>query len=187
MTAPLGVLKKHIIEFKPPLSKTKEELIDKTPITRINKVMVEFSEMFWGDQFLVVLHDELYPIFLGINFYLVNGKPIIIFVVNDTMDFALAKYNEDQLKNYVHHKMSACFPGKNVQITKLLKTNWLDEPFTYGAFSDEPDSQDYLEDWAEPEGRLYFAGEHTADRIASTQGAWISGRIRSKQILDRIK
>ena len=70
-------------------------------------------------------------------------------------------------------------------IKKLLKTNWSESPFTYGAYSRERNTS-HKDIFNKPEGRVYFAGEHTAERPASTQGAWISGRDRANQIIKKL-
>ena len=185
ITAPLGVLKKNLIKFDPDLSKGKKNAIRKTSIQQINKVMVEFEEKFWGNEFLIFLLDKQSSIFMGVNFHKVNGKNILIFIVNDTHEYVLSSKSEEDIKQFLQRKMEACYPGKSVIIKKLLKTNWSESPFTYGAYSRERNTS-HKDIFNKPEGRVYFAGEHTAERPASTQGAWISGRDRANQIIKKL-
>jgi len=189
VSVPIGVLKRNDIKFEPAISNGKQSLIKNTDIIMINKVMIEFTEKFWGDEFAITLLDKEFEDFYGINFHNINGKNLLIFIINDSVDFSLANYNVDQLQRYLVNKLKKCFPGKNVKAVKTIKTDWINEPFTYGAFTDymQQQSSNIVQEWAKPEGRVYFVGEHTAERSGSTQGAWISGRERSKQIVGKIK
>jgi len=150
--------------------------------------MVEFEEKFWGDQFLIHLQDNKVPIYLGINFNKVNGKNILIFIVNDTIDYKLSSLSIDEIKNYLYTKLHQCYPNKSIKITKIIKTNWEQTTFTQGSFSNIPNSMDldYVKIFHKPEGRVYFAGEHTSYISASTQGAWLSGIDTAKDIERRI-
>lgn len=187
VTAPIGVLKNNLIEFEPDLSKTKRDLIKKIKILQINKVMVEFEEKFWGNEFIIHLQDKEAPIYMGINFHKVNGKNIIIFIVNDTYNYELSSKSVGEVREYVLKKMIRCYPGKNVIIKNVLKTNWSHTAFSFGAFTaDSAFENNSVSEFAQSEGRVFFAGEHTAIRNASTQGAWISGRERAKDIISQI-
>ena len=188
VTVSLGILKKNYIEFIPKLSEEKTQLIKEIPVMIINKVMVEFEEKFWGNQFLIYLQDEKVPIYLGINFNKVNGKNILIFIVNDTIKYKLSSLTIEEIKKYLLIKLHQCYPNKSIKITQITKTNWEKTTFTQGSFSDIPASigLDYVKIFRKPEGRVYFAGEHTSHKSASTQGAWLSGVYTAREIEKRI-
>ena len=59
-TVPLGVLKKQMINFEPPLSNQKLKSIEKMGFKTLNKVFVIFESVFWGDdsQFIYYRNKE---------------------------------------------------------------------------------------------------------------------------------
>jgi monoamine oxidase len=188
VTVPLKILKENYIEFSPSLSVEKTQLIKKFPVTIINKLFVEFEEKFWDNHFTITLHDEKIPLFFGINFNKVNGKNLLIFIVNDTVDYKFSSISLEENKNYIYSKLKKCYPGKNIKITKITKTSWDTSRFSMASFSNFTDDfkEDYVKIFSKPEGRIYFAGEHTSSFNASTQGAWMSGERASKQIIQKI-
>jgi monoamine oxidase len=186
-TLPLGIMKKNIVKFSPPLSADKQTCIDIAQLLKINKVMIEFDENFWGKHFLNILTFKDVPLWLGINFNLINKKNILIFIVNDTYDYKLSEWSVERITPWILKKIKECFPEKNVKIKKLIKTNWDFEPFSMGAFSTGRMCLERVQIWQIPDGRVYFAGEHTAERNASTQGAWISGRDVANKLIELLK
>ena len=45
----IGILKKNLVEFKPPLPKEKLQAISNLGNGLMNKIFLEFSECFWGE------------------------------------------------------------------------------------------------------------------------------------------
>jgi len=189
VTVPLGILKKNYIKFRPRLSLEKTRIIQSIPLLKINKVFVEFEEKFWGDQFLIYLQDTEAPVYMGINFHKINNKNMLIFIVNDTVDYNLSSIPLRTVRNYIKRKLSECYPGKNIKITKVVKTSWDRAKFTQGSYTDSSKIEDlsYVKAFRKPEGNIFFAGEHTAIRSASTQGAWLSGEVTAKNILKTLR
>jgi 4-methylaminobutanoate oxidase (methylamine-forming) len=67
---------------------------------------------------------------------------------------------------------------------------WGDDPFTLGSYvAFDNASWDRIERFAEPVGRLAFAGEHTAgpDHHGTMNGALLSGRRAAAQVLERLR
>jgi len=188
VTVPLKILKENYIEFSPKLSEEKTQLIKNYPVTTINKLFVEFEEKFWDNHFTITLHDEKVPLFFGINFNKVNGKNLLIFIINDTSDYKFSSFSLEENRNYILSKLKKCYPDKIIKITKITKTSWDTDKFSMASFSNIPYNfnKDYVKIFRKPEGRIYFAGEHTSYKNASTQGAWKSGEAASKQIMQRL-
>jgi len=85
--------------------------------------------------------------------------------------------------------MEKYFPGKTIKVEKHLITRWMDEEFSLGSYSHYTvgSSVDDFLNLFEPEGRLFFAGEHTDQYFASLYGACSSGNRAASKILDLIK
>ena len=79
------------------------------------------------------------------------------------------------------------YKDKNLNVKKILKSQWSTDPFSYGSVTSIGD-EDLKKEFAKPEGRLVFAGEHTWGFYGgSLAGAWDSGSRAAKQILKKIK
>ena len=81
VTVSVGVLKADCIDFSPPLPKEKVEAIDKIGFGVLNKIAMEFDELFWnskvnnGINYMSKTRGE-FPHFLSL--YPVCEKPILV-------------------------------------------------------------------------------------------------------------
>jgi monoamine oxidase len=50
VTLPLGVLKSGDVKFEPPLPKSKQAAIDRLGVSYLEKLFLEFEEVFWDPQ-----------------------------------------------------------------------------------------------------------------------------------------
>jgi monoamine oxidase len=81
--------------------------------------------------------------------------------------------------------LRSAFPNAEPPIFATTSA-WEDDPFSLGSYSFTPvgASLDMYEDLARPQGRLYFAGEHTSrDYPATTHGAYLSGQRAARMLL----
>ena len=186
ITVALGYLKKNLIDFSPQLSAKKKEAIEQLAFFNMNKVFVEFEEKFWSDEDWISFFS--YPLVLNFacNFHKVNGKNLLIFfIADDNYELNIRYKSIDQLKLILLEKLNVIFPDKNIKITNFLKTNWNDDPFTFGSFTEVAGHEYLRRRFMEPEGRLIFAGEHTAPKFnAFVYGAYLSGLRAAKQIIE---
>ena len=78
-TAPLGVLKTDMIEFRPKLRERKREAIQKVGFGVLNKCALAFSEKFWDDVDFIghaaEKHNQTPVIFTNVN--VLDGKPVL--------------------------------------------------------------------------------------------------------------
>ena len=83
--------------------------------------------------------------------------------------------------------VQAAFPEIESQVEKVLVHRWMDEPEAKGAFSVFYPGQ--MSRWTstivKPEGRVHFAGEHTAAHSGWIEGALWSGDHVSQEILQQ--
>jgi lysine-specific histone demethylase 1 len=68
---------------------------------------------------------------------------------------------------------------------RATTTAWEDDPYAYGSYSfvKVGGSLEMYDDLSSPQGRVYFAGEHTNSNYPATvHGAYLSG-VRAARIL----
>ena len=73
------------------------------------------------------------------------------------------------------------------EVEQVLRTSWLNDPFTKGAYSfpKVDNSKEDFENLAEPlDNKLFFCGEHTNLKyLATTHGALFSGIRAAKEVI----
>jgi monoamine oxidase len=87
-----------------------------------------------------------------------------------------AAMDESERVSTTIHRMEAIFPGITPQVERATSKSWGQDEWSVGAQSltDKLPLSD-MEIIRQPEGRLHFAGEHTAMR----QRGWMEGAIES--------
>ena len=77
------------------------------------------------------------------------------------------------------------------KVQQVLRTSWLNDPFTKGAYSfpKVDNSKADFENLAEPlDNKIFFCGEHTNLKyLATTHGAFFSGIRAAKEIIKESK
>ncbi len=188
ITVPLGYLKKNLITFSPPLSEEKRKAIQEIGFFNMNKILMEFEENFWGkSQYYTILIEPLI-LSLNFNFELVSGKNLLISFISED-DYDKIKYlNMQDLQNLILKQLQSVFPGKYIKIKNFYKTNWNEDPFTFGSFTEYGVAEDLRQKFISPEGNLIFAGEHTTLQYNSfVNGAYLSGLRAANQIINGLK
>jgi monoamine oxidase len=186
ITIPLGCLKKNTITFVPDLSIEKKNAIKNMNYGTMNKVIVEFSEMFWDENNIIKIINEPFSYYSWmVNYYNVSKKNILIFL---TTDETVESKSIEEIKSEVISILSKVYPGENISIKNLVRTKWGSDPYSYGSYSSfgvgaTPKDIEYL---SKPEGLIYFAGEHTHKTYQQTvHGAYLSGIEVAKTIDSR--
>lgn len=184
ITVPLGYLKKNLIKFEPELSKEKQISIEKLAFFNMNKLFVEFNEKFWGDEhFISFLTNPPIVFDIACNVHRINGKNLLMFLVSEDSYSHIKDKSDTEIKEMLMEIISRSYPNSLIQITKFLKTNWNDDPFSYGSFTEVAGHQYLRRNFISPEGRLIFAGEHTSlKNNALVYGAYLSGIRAANQI-----
>jgi monoamine oxidase len=141
LTVPLGYLKKNLIKFSPELSKNKKEAVGKLEFFKMNKIFIEFEEKFWPDaDYFSFLVPPLFCHFVG-NMSKVyknsNHNVLLFFIFEDQFDFLKTK-TDLEIQEMIILSLKSTFPDyKNkIKIKKYLKTNWNDDPYSYGSFTE---------------------------------------------------
>ena len=191
-TIPLGVLQKGIVEFDPPFSTDKNDSIKRFKMGNYEKIYVQFPENFWGDkEVLFSLNTDRPPsesimtwgLNLDIDKYFKNSKMLTFHSMGPTAR-RIAEQDDEITKKEVNMIMRKMFPGKAVNASNILVTNWANEEYTYGSWAAMPEKFSKT-DWSlvrQNEKRLYFAGEHTSSNYGFVHSAYQSGEQTAKEI-----
>ena len=189
-TVPLGVLKKQIIKFDPPLSNQKLTSIEKMGFKTLNKIFVIFESVFWGNDSNIIYYKkkESNDLQLAVNLHKTMKNNMIMFFVPDTYNIHTKSESEvhNQVINLIHE-----FMPESVDIGyKISHTSWADDKFAYGAYSSYAPGchPDDVKELGRMEGRVAFAGEHTALEYMSTvHGAWLSSLHAATLVMEEME
>ncbi|MEM1051196.1 MAG: FAD-dependent oxidoreductase [Pseudomonadota bacterium] len=100
ITVPLGVLKRDIIQFSPPLPKPKQQAIKRIGMGVLDKLYLRFDEVFWDSKTWIVTPREDLPRgqftqWLNLEPYL--GEPIIAAFNGGSAALALADESDERV------------------------------------------------------------------------------------------
>ncbi|KAF5792544.1 putative spermine oxidase transcription regulator SWI/SNF-SWI3 family [Helianthus annuus] len=194
ITVPLGCLKAETIKFSPSLPEWKYSSIKRLGFGVLNKVILEFPEVFWDDSVdyfgaTAEQTDQRGWCFMFWNVKKTVNAPVLIALV-----VGKAAINDQDLtpSDHVNHalavlrklfgKTAVCDPVASVV------TDWGRDPFSYGAYSYVAvgaSGEDYDTLGRPVDNCLFFAGEATCKEHPDTVGgAMMSGLREAVRIVD---
>ncbi|MFI4937327.1 MAG: FAD-dependent oxidoreductase [Candidatus Berkiellales bacterium] len=189
ITVPLGVLKKEVIQFDPPLPQPKIAAINRLGMGVMDKIVLKFPYVFWPkDKQIISYYGERDPAIKGfINFDYFFKQPMLQGGMSGT---AAKEYEMLDDKAIIAEMMSVLkelFGNAIPNPTAMLRTKWAMDPFSFGSYSYIPvgaSGNDY-DILAEPlENKLFFAGEATHRQFPGmTHGAYLSGLREAERIV----
>ncbi|KAG9153304.1 hypothetical protein Leryth_021789 [Lithospermum erythrorhizon] len=193
VTVPLGCLKAGRIKFSPPLPRWKSLSIERLGFGVLNKVVLEFSEVFWDeniDYFGATAEetDLRGQCFMFWNVKKTVGAPVLIALL-------VGKAAIDEKMNSADHVNHALVVlrklfGENLVPDPVASvvTDWGRDPYSYGAYSYVAvgsSGEDYDILGRPVENCLFFAGEATCKEHPDTVGgAMMSGLREAVRIMD---
>ncbi|UJR06621.1 hypothetical protein I4U23_010905 [Adineta vaga] len=191
LTVPLGVLKRKLIEFSPPLPKRKTDAIDRIGFNIFEKVFLVWNSAWWNSSQFYFTRISSTPTRMNywVNENKWNDKPALIcFFSGNTTPQYLSIQNRSILVKELLETLQEMFPGSTIpQPTEVHVTNWYNDPFTYGSYSYISTQQTYDDPISLPEpvhNRLLFAGEATnIDTYGYAHGALSSARREVARLL----
>ncbi|KAL0314614.1 UNVERIFIED_CONTAM: Lysine-specific histone demethylase 13 [Sesamum angustifolium] len=194
VTVPLGCLKAETIKFSPPLPQWKYLSIKRLGFGVLNKVVMEFPEVFWDDTidyFGATAEDTNQRgwCFMFWNVKKTVGAPVLISLVVgkaaiDGQNFSASDHVSHALlvlrKLFGEHKVS--------DPVASVVTDWGRDPYSYGAYSYVAvgsSGEDYDILGRPVQNCLFFAGEATCKEHPDTVGgAMMSGLREAVRIID---
>ncbi|XVF73864.1 hypothetical protein PTKIN_Ptkin13bG0015700 [Pterospermum kingtungense] len=194
ITVPLGCLKAGAIKFSPPLPQWKHSSIQRLGFGVLNKVVLEFPEVFWDDTvdyFGVTAEetDNRGHCFMFWNVRKTVGAPILIALVAGKA--AIDGQNmssSDHVKHAVIVLRKLFGEASVPDPVASVVTDWGRDPFSYGAYSYVAigaSGEDYDMLGRPVENCLFFAGEATCKEHPDTVGgAMLSGLREAVRLID---
>ncbi|CAI9753401.1 unnamed protein product [Fraxinus pennsylvanica] len=194
VTVPLGCLKAETIKFSPPLPQWKYLSIKRLGFGVLNKVVLEFPEVFWDDSidyFGATAEDTDLRgwCFMFWNVKKTVGAPVLIALVVGKA--ALDGQNMSPSDHVTHALvvLRKIFGEERVlDPVASVVTDWGRDPYSYGAYSYVAvgsSGEDYDILGRPVENCLFFAGEATCKEHPDTVGgAMMSGLREAIRIID---
>ncbi|RFU23752.1 hypothetical protein B7463_g12585, partial [Scytalidium lignicola] len=207
VTVPLGVLRRNMIAFNPPLPTAIQTGINNFSYGALGKVFVQFSEIFWpkdNDQF--IYYPSPLPLDTPVdessilsfatvtsNLWIMSGtKELCVQISEPLTQRVEAITDPNALYAFFEplFKLLRTEPYKDLpELLNIESTHWTQDPLAgYGSYSVEKTGDDsrLLMDALEQNcgSRLQFAGEHcTIVGNGCVHGAFETGEIAAKNLL----
>ncbi|KAK8571254.1 hypothetical protein V6N13_103383 [Hibiscus sabdariffa] len=194
ITVPLGCLKAGAVKFSPPLPQWKQSSIQRLGFGVLNKVVLEFPEVFWDDSvdyFGVTAEetDSRGHCFMFWNVRKTVGAPVLIALVVGKAAIEGQSMSSSDHVNHAVIILRKLFGEASVPdpIASVV-TDWGRDPFSYGAYSYVAigaSGEDYDMLGRPVENCLFFAGEATCKEHPDTVGgAMLSGLREAVRLID---
>lgn len=194
ITVPLGCLKAESIMFSPPLPQWKYSAIQRLGFGVLNKVVLEFAEVFWDDTVdyfgaTAKETDLRGRCFMFWNVRKTVGAPVLIALVVGKAAIDGQNVSPSDHVNHAVMVLRQIFGAASVpDPVASVVTDWGRDPFSYGAYSyvaTGASGEDYDILGRPVENCLFFAGEATCKEHPDTVGgAMLSGLREAVRIID---
>ena len=188
VTLPLGVLKSERVGFVPPLPDWKAKAIRVMQFGTMNKLFLEFPEIFWhrGAHFIgkTETRSGYFPEFL--NYAVYGGKPILMgFSSGAAAEFSKSQSDEQVVRDALRTLVDIYGAAKVPEPRAYRLSRWHADPLAGGSYThwgigiDKDDFRALARPW----GRVHFAGEATNfEYMGTVHGAWMSGEVAAGTI-----
>lgn len=197
ITVPLGCLKAGTIKFSPPLPPWKDSSIQRLGFGVLNKVVLEFPEVFWDDSvdyFGATSEetDKRGQCFMFWNVKKTVGAPVLIALLVGKAAIDGQSLSSSDHVNHALVVLRKLFGESSVpDPVASVVTDWGRDPFSYGAYSYVAigaSGEDYDVLGRPVEDCLFFAGEATCKEHPDTVGgAMMSGLREAVRIIDILR
>lgn len=188
VTLPLAVLQAGSVTFEPELPATHADAISRLGMGVLNKVALQFEEVFWPDNEWIGFVPESgrsFTEFLNLAHH--TGEPVLVALTGGPFARTFDDRTDEDVIGEAMRVIRTAFPDAPDPVNGRV-TRWVADPFAGGSYSHVPvgaSLADY-EALSEPvTDRLVLAGEHTiAEFPATVHGAFLSGVRAADQIMD---
>lgn len=194
VTVPLGCLKAEMIKFSPPLPQWKYSSIKRLGFGVLNKVVMEFPEVFWDDSIdyfgaTAEVKDQRGRCFMFWNVKKTVGAPVLIALLVGKAGIDGQNISSSDHVSHALLVLRKLFGEEKVpDPVASVVTDWGRDPYSYGAYSYVAvgsSGEDYDILGRPVENCLFFAGEATCKEHPDTVGgAMMSGLREAVRIID---
>ena len=176
------------IHWSPGFTQKKKHVIAHLNYARITKTSVLFKHRFWKDDAFEMITDTL----CHHIFHATQGQPgpfgiLTSYATGDRAYVMAHKTGVGKLMEMCE-ALSVPFGSVRHHAVAVDSYSWADDPHVHGAYAlfDAEDLRD-LSLLRRPSGRIFFAGEHTAQFQGYMEGALESGQRAARQIMYHFK
>lgn len=190
VTLPIGVLRKGVVEFDPPLPDDRATAIKHIGAGVLNKVYLRFAAAFWKDDdtdWIGYIPEKKGEWEEYLNIYHYTGQPILLCFNAGEYGLAIEKLSDDEIVAAAMKTLRQMYGDDIPEPEAWLITRWGSDPFAYGSYSHAAPgaTEEDFEALAEPvDDRLFFAGEATSEYSATVHGAYLSGVREAERIAE---
>jgi len=163
--------------------------LDYTPSTQVHFVP---KRKYWEDDGLPpsMWTDELCGRFMALKNDVDNPDRVTSCVAYTNSDVAirLGKMGEVEASKAVQHTLEKIRPSTKGALEKVFYWTWSENRFAGGAYAYWHPGQitEFANELAQPNGRIHFAGEHTAVLYRGMEGAMESGERAALELMNLI-
>lgn len=187
LTVPLGCLKANSIQFSPTLPCWKMEAINHMGLALLDKVYLQFSQIFWENHLrrITILHPK-YKFY-----YCLPEHRMLALYISGSIAQQLEQCSDEQIVNEIFHSLRKIYPQITYPI-KWLITRWGRDPFSRGSYSSfhQGNNIQTLKQLSREthNGRIHWAGEHTNfdGPIGYVHSGFQSGIREAQRILKKL-
>ena len=190
LTIPLGVLKKGIIDFSPPLPKEKIDILKKNIYTGLHeKIFLSFPYKFWDSKIHVFHYADnkergLCTQWQNLSFK--KDKNILYTNLSGPEEKYVYK-SDEELKDISMKHLKKIFGNNIPEPLDIYVTRWKIDPYTMGSAHSQPNLNGTMNDFKiirKPFHKIFFAGVSTSESVTETvEAAILTGIRASKEIL----
>jgi len=170
-------------------SKEKLQAINSLPMVSVSRIYYQTNSRLWSDQGLSGNATTDLPItsFWESTLGQTGDKGIIQGYIMGKHSRHFQGLQDDEKIEYTLRQFEILFPGIRDKVIKHKFISWDENPFSQGAYCyfRPGDMQNIFPQLRRAEGRIIFAGSHTASRLLhnSMQGALESGKRAASEIM----
>lgn len=189
ITVPLGVLKKKVITFTPPLPEKTQHAIDHLAMGTVNKFLLVWDAPFWDKELQYIGYTPEqkgeFNYFLNLNTFS-NTNALMTFAFGEYAKITEQLSDESIIEAIMTHLKHIY--GDDIPYPKhFLRTKWNQNPYSFGAYSFATSNgkSKLFTVFENPiNDQLFFAGEHTTiDYRGTVHGAYLSGIREARKII----
>lgn len=189
VTVPLGVLKKKVITFTPPLPESTQTAIDKTEMGSVNKFLLKWKQPFWDTSLQYIGYTSgtkgKFDYFMNVKKF-ANANALMTFTFGDYSK-KTEQMSDDEVIQAIMSNLKKIYGDTIPNPSGFLRTKWNENPYSYGSYSfaTKGIGSKAFKIFEHPiNNKVFFAGEHTIiDYRGTVHGAYLSGIREAKKIM----
>jgi monoamine oxidase len=185
LAVPINAMRR--IKFEPPLPTIYQEALAKLTLGPVTKVILEYERPFWqeaGWMGLLLTDLPINCIWLTAGGQPGDGGMLTVYTGGQPAAEFSEMRDKERIETVLAH-IESLFPGSSALLKSSRTIAWLNEPYSWGGYAFFPPGAvtAYYASLRQQDGRLHFAGEHTAVYQGYMEGAIESGQRAAGEIL----